>query len=107
MQKGGCCQKLRQTALFELEKRGITCGVDVAIFDEMELHNIDPSVKTFKHALYSLTTATVNPVMVCRAIKQGLIQKGVEFRFNEAFAEIFDGNEIAILKESLSIIFSS
>ncbi len=81
-------------ALFELEKRGIINGVDVTIIDERELNDIDPNVKTFRHALYSPTTATVDPVEVCHSIKQELIRKGVQFRFNEAFAERVDGKKI-------------
>ena len=38
-------------ALFELEKRGKVNGVEVKIIDEKELADIDPNVKTFKHAL--------------------------------------------------------
>ncbi len=41
--------------LFELEKRGKANGVDVKIIDEKELTDIDPNVKTFKHALWSPT----------------------------------------------------
>ena len=81
-------------ALFELKKRGDTNGVDVTIIDEKELHDIDPNVKTFKHALYSPTTATVDPVEISQTIKYELIQKGIEFRFNEAYAERVDGDKI-------------
>jgi len=91
-------------ALFELNKRGIANGVDVKIIDEKELFDIDPNVKTFKNALYSPTTATVDPVEVNQAIKNELIQKGVSFYFGEAYASKIDDNTI---KSSLGNLFSA
>jgi L-2-hydroxyglutarate oxidase LhgO len=81
-------------ALFELEKRGITNGVDVRIIDDKELASIDPNVKTFKHALWSPTTATVDPLEVSRAIAKELKPKGVKFYFNEGYAARLSGNSI-------------
>ena len=81
-------------ALFELDKRGKTNGVDVKIIDEKELFDIDPNVKTFKHALYSPKTATVDPVEVTQAIKKELQEKGVEIRFSEPYKKRLDGTTI-------------
>ena len=80
--------------LFELEKRGITNGVEVKIIDEKELTEIDPNIKTFKHALWSPTTATVDPEEVNRAIKEELKLKGVQLFFNEGYAVRLGGNAI-------------
>jgi L-2-hydroxyglutarate oxidase LhgO len=85
-------------ALFELEKRGKTNGVEVKIIDEKELTDIDPNVKTFKHALWSPSTATVDPVEVNQAIKEELKQKGVLFFFGEGYASRVDGNKIRTTK---------
>jgi len=81
-------------ALFELEKRGITNGVEVKIIDEKELAEIDPNIKTFKHALWSPMTATVDPGEVSRAIKSELKQKEVRFFLNEGYAARHEGNKI-------------
>jgi len=72
-------------ALFELEKRGITNGVEVKIIDEKELAEIDPNVKTFRHALWSPATATVDPVEVNQAIRDELKGKEVQFFFDEGY----------------------
>jgi L-2-hydroxyglutarate oxidase LhgO len=85
-------------SLFELDKRGKANGVDVKIIDEKELFDIDPNVKTFKHALYSPSTATVDPVEVNQAIKNELKQKGVQFFFGEAYSSRIDGNKIKTSK---------
>jgi L-2-hydroxyglutarate oxidase LhgO len=88
-------------ALFELEKRGKVNGVDVRIIDEKELADIDPIVRTFKNALWSPTTATVDPVEVCNAIKEELEEKGVRFFFREGYASRLSGNEIKTTKGSI------
>ena len=81
-------------ALFELERRGKVNGVQVSIIDEKELSDIDPNVKTFKHALFSPTTATVDPAEITHAIKNELINKGIELFFGEGYKSRLEGNNI-------------
>ena len=50
--------------LFELEKRGKKNKVDVRLISEKELKQIEPNAKTFKYALHSPNTATVDPTQV-------------------------------------------
>jgi L-2-hydroxyglutarate oxidase LhgO len=91
-------------ALFELEKRGKVNGVEVKLIDEKELFDIDPNVKTFKHALYSPNTATVDPSEVTHAIKNELEVKGIEFFFGEGYQSRLEGNRI---KTTLGNIFTA
>jgi L-2-hydroxyglutarate oxidase LhgO len=88
-------------ALYELDKRGKTNGVDVTFIDEKQLADIDPNVKTFKHALFSPNTATVDPVEVNQAIRNELQKKGVRFFFNEAYVSKLDGNTILSSKKNI------
>jgi L-2-hydroxyglutarate oxidase LhgO len=88
-------------ALYELNKRGKTNGVDVTLIDEKQLADIDPNVKTFKHALFSPNTATVDPVEVNQAIRNELQKKGVRFFFNEAYVSKLDGNTILSSKKNI------
>ena len=81
-------------ALYELERRGKANGVEVRIIDEKELHDIDPNVRTFKHALYSPNTATVDPVEISQTIKNELIAEAVDFYFGEGYQSRLDGNSI-------------
>ncbi len=87
-------------ALFELDKRGKVNGVEVKIIDEKELLDLDPNVRTHKHALYSPKTATVDPVEVTQAIKKELIGKGVQIIFNESYKKRLDGNTIETLRRN-------
>jgi L-2-hydroxyglutarate oxidase len=88
-------------ALFELDKRGRTNGVEVKIIDEKELAEIDPNVKTFHHALWSPSTATVDPVEVNHAVKNELREKGVQLFFGEGYAARVDGNKIKTTKGNI------
>ena len=82
-------------ALFELEKRGKVNGVEVRIIDEKELALLDPNVKTFQYALFSPTTATVDPVEVTQAIRKELELKGVKILFNNGYQKKLDTHTIS------------
>lgn len=69
----------------ELQRRGERNGVDVRIIDEQELAEIDPNAKTTGIALYSPTTATVDPSQVCHALKEDLEAAGVRFLFGQGY----------------------
>jgi L-2-hydroxyglutarate oxidase LhgO len=80
--------------LHELDRRGKKNGVDVKIITEAELKEIDPNAKTFRYALYSPSTATVDPTEVNMAIKKELQTQGVRFCFGEGYSHRLDGNTI-------------
>lgn len=69
----------------ELQRRGENNGVEVRIIDEQELAEIDPNARTTRIALYSPSTATVDPVQVCHALKEDLQQAGVRFLFGQGY----------------------
>lgn len=69
----------------ELQRRGERNGVEVRIIDEKELAEIDPNARTTQLALYSPSTATVDPSQVCHALKQDLEQSGVRFLFGQGY----------------------
>ncbi len=71
--------------LFELEARGKRNGSNVKIVSEEEAREIEPNIKTYKNALYSPDTASVDPKQVCSAIKDDLIKSGVEFLFETRY----------------------
>jgi L-2-hydroxyglutarate oxidase LhgO len=72
-------------ALYELDRRGKKNGVDVKIITAEELKDIEPNAKTFRYALYSPDTATVDPVEVSMSIKNDLRAAGVKFLFNDGY----------------------
>jgi (S)-2-hydroxyglutarate dehydrogenase len=65
--------------LHELYKRGQANGVPLQIVDEKELAEIEPNAKTTGQAIYASTTAIVDPIEVCTAIRKELTAKQVTF----------------------------
>lgn len=63
--------------LKELKRRAENNGVELHWINESQVPLIDPSVKTYKKALYSPTTSSVDPIEVCQTMKAEIIKKGV------------------------------
>jgi len=85
--------------LYELKKRADRNGVELHWITESELRRIDSNVRTFKRALYSPTTSTVDPVEVCAKLKEEITSSGVEIFFNCPYRRqkdnlVYAGNEV-------------
>ncbi|WP_321516441.1 L-2-hydroxyglutarate oxidase [Marinifilum fragile] len=74
--------------LYELEKRGKKNGVDVELIELNRLKEIDHNAKTYQKALYSPTTASVDPKLVCSKLKSILIEQDVQINFSTQFKRI-------------------
>ncbi len=92
------CDETELQALYELEKRGKTNGVDVRLIDEKELAAIEPNARTFQKALYSPSTATVDPVQVNVSLKDQLLKSGVNIFFEEGYQELAGENTVKTTK---------
>jgi L-2-hydroxyglutarate oxidase LhgO len=77
--------------LYELEKRGQRNGSRVELIDEGRARELEPNVRTFKKALYSPDTASVDPKQVCATLKNDLEQKGIRFSFNTKYLGKING----------------
>ena len=75
-------------SLFELQKRAEINGVETKIINEKELQEIDSNIKTYKNALYSPTTASVNPKEICMKLKELLLGLDVDFLFHTEFSKM-------------------
>ncbi len=75
-------------SLHELEKRGKANGVPVRLIDEKELGAIEPHARTYTQALYSPTTAVVDPVKVCESLAADAKSNGVEFLLDTALTAV-------------------
>lgn len=74
-------------AIFELHRRAQINGVETYIIDEAQLKSIDPNAKTCQKALFSPTTASVDPKEVCHTLKRLLQKSGVDFYFNTPYTD--------------------
>lgn len=73
------------TRLSELQRRGIHNGSTVSLISAAEAQAIDPNVRTYKKALWSPNTASVDPEQCCAALKKELEARGVRFMFDCAY----------------------
>jgi len=71
--------------LHELERRGKRNGSNVSLIDAAEASAYEPGVFTYKKALYSPDTASLEPMAVLVALKDDLAKAGVEFIFGAEF----------------------
>lgn len=71
--------------LHELHQRAIRNGVETSLIDEKELALIEPNARTYRQALFSPNTSTVNPIEICQKLKQELMSKGVIFSFKTPY----------------------
>ena len=71
--------------LKELERRSKENNAGAYLITEEEAKKIDENAKTYKFALYSPNTASVNPREVCSMLREDLESKEVKFIFNMPF----------------------
>ncbi len=80
--------------LYELKRRGDINGVPLKIIDEKEMEDFEPNAITYKKALWSPLTATVNPKEILQHLKNKLKNSGVEFFFNTSYKSRLNDNSI-------------
>lgn len=71
--------------LYELERRGIRNGSNIRLIDANEAKAMEPAVVTYKKALYSPDTASLDPKDVLYALKNDLKLNGVQFWFGAKY----------------------
>ena len=71
--------------IYELQKRAEANGVETSIISQEEVAKIDGNIKTYQKALYSPSTASVDPKEVCFKLQKVLEKSGVEFYVNTPF----------------------
>ncbi len=71
--------------LQELMRRGRVNGVDVELVSAADAKEIEPRINTYKQALFSRTTSSVNPTEVMRALCNDAQQAGIQFFTETAY----------------------
>jgi (S)-2-hydroxyglutarate dehydrogenase len=72
-------------SLYELKRRGDINGVETELLSEAEAKKLEPLINTHGKALYSPSTATIDPVEICSSLQRELSRSGVKFFFNTSF----------------------
>lgn len=81
-------------ALHTLYERGKENGVSLEWVDEARLAAIEPNAKTYKQAIYSPTTAVVDPVEVCQSMRRELEAHGITIVTSTAYERRTGENSI-------------
>lgn len=71
--------------LEELFKRGQRNGSNVRLISEPEARDIDRNVKTYKRALHSPDTASIDPKQVCSTLQKDLERGGADFYYKTKY----------------------
>lgn len=80
--------------LEELKRRGDINGVETSWMSEEDLQEHYPLVKTYQKALFSPTTATVDPSEVTKEFKKYIIEMGVDVLLNTAYIKRVDEKSV-------------
>lgn len=80
--------------LDELYKRGQVNNVKLEIISAAQAAAIEPQAYTYQRALWSPTTATVNPMEVVRSIQQDITDAGITLLNDTAYIEKSDNTVI-------------
>ncbi|MBO8143853.1 MAG: L-2-hydroxyglutarate oxidase [Thermodesulfobacterium sp.] len=80
--------------LFELKKRGERNKVEIYLITEKELKEIEPNAKTYKYALWSPNTSTVNPLEILLSLLKELNEKEVKVFFNTPYKRKTEENVV-------------
>ncbi len=80
--------------LNELLGRGEKNGVPLQCLTEVEAREIEPRVKTFEKALYSPSTATIDPLEVIMAMQKDAEDEGVDIHLGTGYLRA-QGNRVS------------
>ena len=83
----------RQT-LHTLLRRGEANGVNVRLIDEEEARAIDPNVRTYREALHSPDTATVDPLEVLAKLRHLVVADGTRLLLGNAWMGNLGNNHV-------------
>lgn len=87
--------------LEELKRRGDKNGVELSWLDEKDLEEKYPNIKTFKKALFSPTTSTINPKIVTQEFGKVIEEMGVSILMNTAYKKRINDTEVLTSQGSI------
>jgi len=84
-----CCGKLvvaknveEIDGLRELQRRGQQNGIELEWIDAKQAQAIEPRIKTYEHALWSPTTASVDPVRIVESVAREITGKRLQILYD-------------------------
>ncbi|MGN7613690.1 L-2-hydroxyglutarate oxidase [Magnetococcales bacterium HHB-1] len=89
--------------LDELQRRGEVNGIPLERISEEEAKEREPRVRTVDRALWSPTTASVDPLEVMEAMRQAAVEEGIEIHLSTPYRGRGSDGRIIVGKEWLSV----
>jgi L-2-hydroxyglutarate oxidase len=71
-----------------LYARGVANGVELRMVDAHEARALEPRIRVHERAIFSPTTASLDPVAIVDRLARLAAGEGIELRFGEAFAGV-------------------
>lgn len=88
--------------LNQLYNRGVQNNSGVILVNSSQLKEIEPCAKTFKQAIFSPHTATVDPKQVVTCMLKELEAKDkIEIRLAEGYSKYLDNNKVLTTKQNV------
>ncbi len=80
--------------LHTLRERGKTNGVELELIDETKARSIDPNVRTHGRALFSPSSATVDPLELVQRLRHVVVDLGVKLLMETPYRGYLGNNNI-------------
>jgi L-2-hydroxyglutarate oxidase len=80
--------------LDELHRRGVANGVQLSMISAVEARELEPRVRVFERAIWSPSTATVNPRQVMESLLADARRESIDVRLGEAWHRRSDAGYI-------------
>ncbi|MBF0300297.1 MAG: FAD-dependent oxidoreductase [Oligoflexia bacterium] len=82
--------------LCEFKHRGDLNNIESIWISQQEAHEIDPNAKIYNKALFSPTTATIDPIEICYTLLQILKDRGIQFFFETEYLRKSNSRPVGI-----------
>jgi L-2-hydroxyglutarate oxidase LhgO len=85
-----------------LYNRAISNGIDVKMLDNYELKQIEPKSRTFSKAIYVPSTASVDPIEICKHLEKSFLFFGGTIFYDEQFLKNNKNNLVRTTRKNIS-----
>ena len=89
--------------LHTLKERGDNNNVPVELITATQAMEIEPHINTFKYALFSPTTSSVNPRKVMECLEKQARDLGIEIHLSTQYIKRYNYNTILLISIRLKL----
>jgi len=90
--------------LKELKRRGEANGVELYLITEKELREIEPGAKTYRYAIWSPSTATVEPLEILKTLEKELKEKEIRIFYSTPYEKVLKNEKKVMAGRNVFIV---